>query len=172
LNQNRSFANCINLLSLRGPVVRADSSARTGTAHIRTGRKSRDPAPAWNYCRNPGLSQKPYSREYSMKFAGLIMAASAALSIAGTSALAQQTRTGMVTRIDRISGTISVRDMPDGTTGAKAGAATEEFKVQDGARLNALHAGDRVTFAVSETAGTKTITKIDKTDAVTKIDKK
>lgn len=107
-----------------------------------------------------------------MKFAGLIMAASAALSIAGTSALAQQTRTGMVTRIDRISGTISVRDMPDGTTGANAGAATEEFKVQDGARLNALHAGDRVTFAVSETAGTKTITKIDKTDAVTKIDKK
>ena len=107
-----------------------------------------------------------------MKFAGLIMAASAALSIAGTSALAQQTRTGMVTRIDRISGTISVRDMPDGTTGAKAGAATEEFKVQDGARLNVLHAGDRVTFAVSETAGTKTITKIDKTDAVTKIDKK
>ena len=107
-----------------------------------------------------------------MKFAGLILAASAALSIAGTSALAQQTRTGMVTRIDRISGTISVRDMPDGTTGANAGAATEEFKVQDGARLNALHAGDRVTFAVSETAGTKTITKIDKTDAVTKIDKK
>jgi len=97
-----------------------------------------------------------------MKFAGLIMAASAALSIAGTSALAQQTRTGMVTRIDRISGTISVRDMPDGTTGANAGAATEEFKVQDGGRLNALHAGDRVTFAVSETAGTKTITKIDR----------
>ena len=108
-----------------------------------------------------------------MKIAGLIMAATAALSIAGTSAaLAQQTRTGMVTRIDRISGTISVRDMPDGTTGANAGTATEEFKVQDGARLNALHAGDRVTFAVSETAGTKTITKIDKTDAVTKIDKK
>ena len=106
-----------------------------------------------------------------MKIAGLIMAATAALSIA-SSALAQQTRTGMVTRIDRISGTISVQDVPDGTTGANAGAATEEFKVQDGARLNALHAGDRVTFAVSETAGTKTITKIDKTDAVTKIDKK
>ena len=107
-----------------------------------------------------------------MRIAGMIMAATAALSIAGTAALAQQTRTGMVTRIDRISGTISVQDVPDGTTGANAGAATEEFKVQDGARLNALHAGDRVTFVVSETAGTKTITKIDKTDAVTKIDKK
>jgi Cu/Ag efflux protein CusF len=106
-----------------------------------------------------------------MKIAGMIMAATAALSIAGTAALAQQTRTGMVTRIDRISGTITIRDMPDGTTGANAGAATEEFKVQDAARLNAVHAGDRVSFAVSDTAGTKTITKIDKADAVTKIDK-
>ncbi len=45
--------------------------------------------------------------------------------------------TGMVTRIDRISGTISIKDIPDGTVGANTGAATEEFKVQDGgARLN------------------------------------
>jgi Cu/Ag efflux protein CusF len=123
-----------------------------------------------NYCRNPGLSQTPYSRENFMRIARMIMAA-AALSIAGTAALAQQTRTGMVTRIDRISNTISIRDMPDGTTGTNAGAATEEFKVQDGARLNALHAGDWFTFAVSDAAGTKTITKLDKTDAVTKIDK-
>jgi Cu/Ag efflux protein CusF len=107
-----------------------------------------------------------------MKIAGMIMAATAALSIVGTSALAQQMRTGMVTKIDRISGTISIKDMPDGTTGANDGAATEDFKVQDGARLNALHAGDRVTFALSDAAGTKTITKIDRTDAVTKIDKK
>jgi Cu/Ag efflux protein CusF len=127
---------------------------------------------AWNYCRNPGLSRMPYSREYFMKIAGTIVAALAALGIAGTVALAQQTRTGMVTRIDRISGTISIRDLPDGTTGANAGAATEEFKVQDGARLNTLHAGDRVSFAVSDTAGTKTITKIDRAEAVTKIDKK
>jgi len=35
-----------------------------------------------------------------------------------------------------------------------------------------LHAGDRVSFAVSDTAGTKTITKIDRAEAVTKIDKK
>ena len=95
-----------------------------------------------------------------MKIAGMIMAATVALGIA-TSALAQQTRTGMVTRIDRISGTVSIQDAPDSTVGAGTGA-TEEFKIQDGARLNDLHAGDRVTFAVSETAGTKTITKIDK----------
>ena len=97
-----------------------------------------------------------------MKIAGMIMAATAALAIAGTSVLAQQIRTGMVTRIDRLSGTITIKDMPDGTTGANAGAATEEFKIQDGARLNALHAGDRVSFTVGDAAGTKTITKIDK----------
>lgn len=114
----------------------------------------------------------PYSRESFMKIAGTIVAAVAALGIAGTAALAQQTRTGMVTRIDRISGTISIKDMPDGTTGANDGAATEEFKMQDGAKLNDLHAGDRVSFAVSDAAGTKTIAKIDKADAVTKIEKK
>ena len=97
-----------------------------------------------------------------MKIAGVIVAATAALSIIGTSALAEQARTGMVTRIDRISGTVSIKDIPDGTVGANTGAAAEEFKVQDGARLNALHAGDRVTFTVNETAGTKTITKIDR----------
>jgi len=97
-----------------------------------------------------------------MKIAGMIMAATAALAITGTSVLAQQMRTGMVTRIDRISGTITIQDVPDGTTGANAGAATEEFKIQDGARLNALHAGDRVSFTVGDAAGTKTITKIDK----------
>lgn len=104
-----------------------------------------------------------------MKIAGMIMAATAALSVAATPALAQE-RTGMVTRIDRISGTISIQDMPDGTVGAGTGAATEEFRMQDSARLNALHAGDRVTFAVSDTAGTRTITKIEKKDAVTRID--
>ena len=97
-----------------------------------------------------------------MKIAGMIMAATAALAITGTSVLAEQMRTGMVTRIDRISGTITIKDVPDGTTGANAGAATEEFKIQDGARLNALHAGDRVSFTVGDAAGTKTITKIDK----------
>lgn len=97
-----------------------------------------------------------------MKIAGMIVAATAALSVIGSSALAEQMRTGMVTRIDRISGTISIKDVPDGTVGANTSAAAEEFKVQDGARLNELHAGDRVTFSVSDSAGTKTVTKIEK----------
>jgi Cu/Ag efflux protein CusF len=107
-----------------------------------------------------------------MKIAATIVAAIAAISIAGTATLAQQMRTGMVTEINRISGTISIKDLPDGTTGANDGAATEQFKVQDGARLEALHAGDKVSFAVSDAADSKTITKIDKADAVTKIETK
>lgn len=133
--------------------------------------KSRTPALTRNYCRNPGLTWFPYSRECFMKIAATIVAAIAAFSVAGT-ALAQEMRTGMVTGINRISGTISIKQVPDGTTGANDGAATEQFKVQDGARLDALHAGDRVSFAVSDAAGNKTITKIDKADAVTKIEKK
>jgi Cu/Ag efflux protein CusF len=97
-----------------------------------------------------------------MKIAGIVVAATAALSIISSSAVAQQTRTGMVTRIDRISGTITIKDVPDGTVGANTSPATEQFKVQDGSRLNEIHAGDRVTFAVSESSGTKTVTKIDK----------
>ncbi len=97
-----------------------------------------------------------------MKIAGMIMAATAALSIVGSSAFAQQTRTGMVTRIDRISGTVTIKDVPDCTVGANTTLATEEFKVPDSSRLNEIHAGDCVTFAVSESSGTKTITKIDK----------
>jgi Cu/Ag efflux protein CusF len=97
-----------------------------------------------------------------MKIAGIVVAATAALSIISSSAFAQQTRTGMVTRIDRISGTITIKDVPDGTVGANTSPATEQFKVQDGSRLNEIHAGDRVTFAVSESSGTKTVTKIDK----------
>ena len=52
-----------------------------------------------------------------MKIAGTILAAIAAFGIAGTAALAQQMRTGMVTGIDRISSTISIRDMPDASPG-------------------------------------------------------
>ncbi|WP_291851847.1 copper-binding protein [Bradyrhizobium sp.] len=96
-----------------------------------------------------------------MKIAGLTIAVTAAVTIVATSALAQQERSGLVTKIDRINGTIAIRNNPDATVGASPGAA-EEFKVQDAARLNALHAGDRVTFAVSDTPGAKIITKIEK----------
>lgn len=44
--------------------------------------------------------------------------------------------------------------------GAASGGPTEEFKVQDGAMLDAVHAGNRVTFSTGENG--KTITKLQK----------
>jgi Cu/Ag efflux protein CusF len=76
-------------------------------------------------------------------------------------ALAQQPLTGTVTTVDRINGTIAIQQTQSGTVGASSGGATEQFRVQGGL-LNTLHAGDKVTFSVSETGGTKTITSLEK----------
>lgn len=97
-----------------------------------------------------------------MKIAGMVMAAAVALGIAGTPAFAQQTQTGMVTRIDRINGTVSIRQIQEGTVGAATDNAAEQFKIKDAARLNNLHAGDRVSYSVGDAQGTRTIVKIDK----------
>lgn len=86
------------------------------------------------------------------------------LALVSSGALAQEALTGTVTMLNRISGTITIQPTPKGTESATVGAAggtAEQFKVQAG-MLTALHAGDRVTFSVSETGGTKTITKIEK----------
>ena len=74
---------------------------------------------------------------------------------------AQQTLTGTVTTVDRINGTIAIQQTQSGTVGANGGGATERFKVQDG-MLNTVHAGDKVVLSISETGGTKTITKLEK----------
>jgi Cu/Ag efflux protein CusF len=97
-----------------------------------------------------------------MRIAGMIVAATAAFAMIASSALAQEARNGMVTRIDRISGTIAVQQTPDGTVGANTGAATEQFKTQSGLSLEALHVGDRITYSVAEAGGVKTITKFEK----------
>ena len=96
-----------------------------------------------------------------MKRTRTILAAAMFTAI-GSAALAQQALTGTVTTIDRISGTISVQQTESGTVGASDGGAAERYKVQDSSVLNALHAGDRVSFSVGETGGTRTITKIEK----------
>jgi Cu/Ag efflux protein CusF len=93
----------------------------------------------------------------------LIMTISAAsmLAVISSVTLAQQALTGTITKVDRISGIVAIQQTPAGTVGAAGGAATEEFKLQ-GTMLEALHAGDRVTYTLSETNGKKTISKIDR----------
>ena len=89
-----------------------------------------------------------------------ICIASAALALVSSAALAEQT--GTVTRIDRLNGTIAVSEAPVGTIGASGSTATaKNYKVQ-GVSLDALHAGDQVTFSASQNGGVDTITKIEK----------
>ena len=79
--------------------------------------------------------------------------------IIGSAALAQDAKTGMVTQIDRLNGTIAIQQPQDGTIGTSGGSGTvKQFKVQ-GVSLDALHAGDQVSFTQSG----DTVTKIEKT---------
>jgi Cu/Ag efflux protein CusF len=94
-----------------------------------------------------------------MKIAKIILAGTAVLTIIGSAAFAQQALTGTITGVDRINRTVAIRQTQSGTVGANTGGAAEEFKVQNGLSLDDVHAGDRVSFSASETAGVKTITK-------------
>ena len=95
-----------------------------------------------------------------MKLAKMVLAG-AILAVIPSLALAQQTVTGTVTTVDRISGTIAIQQAQSGTVGASTGGATEQqYKAPDGI-LNTVHAGDKITFSVSESGGKKTITKIE-----------
>jgi hypothetical protein len=95
-----------------------------------------------------------------MKIATIILAGTAALAIVGSAALAQQALTGMVTKIDRINGIIAIQQTQSGTTGANGRRCRKQ--AQGGLSLDALHAGDRVTFSATEPGGIKTITKFQK----------
>ena len=95
-----------------------------------------------------------------MRLAKTVLAGSM-LTLISSVTLAQQALTGMITTIDRINGTIAIQQIQSGTVGANTRGATEQFKVQGGL-LNTVHAGDKVTYSVSETGGTKSITKLEK----------
>ena len=97
-----------------------------------------------------------------MRLAGIILATAATVGMLGSAAPAQQDTTGMITKIDRLSGTIAIQQTQNGTVGANTGQPAVEFRVQDGKLLDAVHAGDRVTFSVAESSGIKTITKLEK----------
>jgi Cu/Ag efflux protein CusF len=97
-----------------------------------------------------------------MKLANLMIASAAALTLVSSMAFAQQTQTGTVTRIDRVNGTVVIQQTQSGTVGAGGGGAAEEFKVQNGASLDAVHAGDRVSFSATGAGGSKTITKLER----------
>jgi len=92
-----------------------------------------------------------------------IFAGAAALSMLATSALADDL-TGMVMRIDRLNGTISIQQTQKGTVGGSAGGAgaLQEYKTKDAAMLDSVHAGDRVSYSATDNNGTGTLTKLQK----------
>ncbi|MBS0530917.1 MAG: copper-binding protein [Proteobacteria bacterium] len=91
--------------------------------------------------------------------------------------------TGLVTVVNRLDGTVVIEPTKDSKAGAK-GAATNDaaakaaaekaaaekaaaedamaqrFKIKS-SLIEGVHAGDKVKFSVTDTDGTKTITKID-----------
>jgi hypothetical protein len=106
------------------------------------------------------LSEK--NREISMNLAKMILAG-AMLAAVPSVAVAEQSLKGMISRIDRINGTIVVRQAQSGTVGAggSGGATEQQFNAAQGL-LDSVHAGDTVTFSTSDSGGKKTITKIDR----------
>jgi Cu/Ag efflux protein CusF len=94
-----------------------------------------------------------------MKLAKLVLAGVATLMLTGSAALAQEDQNGQVTKVNRLNNTVAIRPIQSGTVGANTAGTEQEFKVKDGVSLEDLHAGNRITYSVTETGGTKTLTK-------------
>jgi hypothetical protein len=86
-----------------------------------------------------------------MRIAKIGLASPAVLALISSVTLAQQaiTGTGTLTIVDRIHGTVAIRQTQDGTAGASGtvgassnGGAAAMFRLR-GPSLDTLHAGDR-----------------------------
>jgi hypothetical protein len=111
------------------------------------------------------------SREIAMKSATYLLAGTASLAMLVSVAFAQdqagkdqskdqgKDQTGQVTQVNRLNNTIAIRPIQNGTVGANAAGSEQQFKVKDGVSLEDLHAGNHITYSVSDTGGTRTITK-------------
>ncbi len=95
-----------------------------------------------------------------MRAAKIVLAGLTAPVLFASVAFAEQSMTGMITQIDRLSGTIAIQQTQSGTVGANTGA--QNFKIQDNKLLEDFHAGDRVTYTTTDGEGAKTITKLQK----------
>lgn len=102
-----------------------------------------------------------------MKLTNLVLAGTATLLICALPALAQtqpQTQaksgqlTGQVTLVNRLNNTIAVRPIQEGTVGADTAGTAQTFKVKDGLSLEDLHAGNQISYSVTEQGGTRTVT--------------
>jgi len=97
-----------------------------------------------------------------MKITRFILAGAAAAALVGSGAFAEQLLMGTISKVDQANGKVAIQPMQSGTVGANTGNAAEDFKLLDGLMFNAVQAGDRVVFSVSEINGVKTITKLER----------
>ena len=98
-----------------------------------------------------------------MGTAKFILAGAAAITMLASPAFADD-MTGMVTSINRLNNTISIQEMQKGTVGGSSGGAValQQYKAKDAAMLDAVHAGDRVTYSATDTDGAGMLTKLQK----------
>lgn len=94
-----------------------------------------------------------------MKLTKLVLAATAILIVVGSTAFAEDELKGQVTQVNRLNNTVAIRPIQDGTVGANIAGAEQQFKVKDGLSLEDLHAGNRITYSVTDSGGTRTVTK-------------
>jgi Cu/Ag efflux protein CusF len=148
----------LHLLLLNGRgVQRASRGARTSQERVRQLRLL-EPVASSGAC---SISvPKREGQTMTMSRAAVIGIIAAALFSAGASA--QESRLGTISRLDEANGTIAIVEAQSGTTGSSTAAGSQEFKAQDGLLFNAFKEGDRVSFAVKDIGGVKTITKLEK----------
>jgi Cu/Ag efflux protein CusF len=91
-----------------------------------------------------------------MKIASILLAGTLALGVC-VAARADDSQTGLVTQLNRLTNTISIKRVQTGTVGANA-AGAEQFKVKDGLSTDKLHAGDKISFQSADKDGVKTLT--------------
>ena len=98
-----------------------------------------------------------------MGTAKFIRASAAAITMLTSNAFADD-MTGMVTSINRLNNTLSIQATQKGPVGVSAGGAgaLQQYKAKDAAMLDAVHAGDRVTYSATDADGTGTLTKLQK----------
>jgi Cu/Ag efflux protein CusF len=100
-----------------------------------------------------------------MKIASILLAGTLVLGVTG--AASADDATGLVTQLNRLTNTISIKRVQTGTVGANVSNSAEQFRVRDGLSTDNLHAGDRISFQSADKNGVQTLTgfKIESTAA-------
>jgi Cu/Ag efflux protein CusF len=98
-----------------------------------------------------------------MSIAKFILASAAAIAISSAALAQEYQTTGKILKIDQASGKITLQHKQGGTVGAATtNNIVDEYKMQDGLKLNGLQVGDPVAFTEARIGDVWTVTKIQK----------